>query len=145
MGVQITFDNNQWYAQFPEFKRVIPATVSAMFTVATTLIRNDGGGPIRDAQAQQNALYYATAHLIRLFYPPGNNGEPYDFTGRISSATEGSVTVATELNLPVNPGAAWWTQTPYGFAAWQILASDRTMRYFPSRRRRIMNPWPFFR
>jgi hypothetical protein len=61
---------------------------------------------------------------------PGAPKDANTPVGRISSATQGSVTVQTELN--VLPGqASWYSQTKYGLDFWQATAGYRLARYKP--------------
>jgi hypothetical protein len=60
--------------------------------------------------------------------------------GRISSASEGSVSAAFDMNVP--PGSAqWWAQTKYGSDYWLAMAPYRTMQYRPGPRR-VFSRWP---
>lgn len=69
------------------------------------------------------------AHIAALRMRAANSGDPTGgVVGRISTASEGSVSVSTELALL--PGsAAWWATTNYGLSAWQALAPYRTAMY----------------
>lgn len=60
--------------------------------------------------------------------------------GRISSATEGSVSVGTAMDLPQS--AAWFAQTQFGIMAWQMMAKARTARYRASPGRFFQPNWP---
>ena len=72
-------------------------------------------------------MYAITAHVAALNV--GTNGAPASgLVGRISSASEGSVSVSVDLAVP--KGAEWWGQTKYGFSAYQMLAPFRQFRYF---------------
>jgi len=75
-------------------------------------------------------LYLLTAHVAALSY--GENGQgPRPLVGRISSATEGSVSVSAEYN--VAPGSAqWYAQTGYGAQYWEATAKYRVGRYRPA-------------
>jgi hypothetical protein len=147
MGVSVTFDPAAWRAQFPEFAAVLDAAANGYFTMATVLCRNDGTGPASTEDIQTQLLLTLTAHIAWLFSPrtnglPDSNGaEPAPaLVGRISSATEGSVTVSTDA-MPANPNAAWYQQTRYGFMYWQMTAPYRTMRYLRGPQRSF-EPWP---
>jgi hypothetical protein len=63
-----------------------------------------------------------------------NGVAPSPLVGRLNHASEGSVSVGTDLGGI--PGTAqWWVQTKYGFAYYQATAEYRTMRYRPGPRR----------
>lgn len=131
MGVQVAFVYADWVTQFPEFAYLTEAQATEYFDWATTYVRNDGGGPCTVTQLQTQMLYLVTAHLVKLFAPT-NTGQPGSGTqlvGRVSSAGEGSVNVSAEYAGP--QAAAFWLQTQYGAAFWQMSAVFRTMRYIP--------------
>ena len=148
MGVgPVTFNYAAWTAIFPELSAVSEPAASGYFNMATLYIRNDGGGPINDVNMQTTLLNLATAHIAKLFSMQtaglpvtGGTEPPGGAVGRVSSATEGSVTA--QLDIP--PDAAnqgwWWLQTPYGAAAWQAMKPYRTFRYVGPTNRRTYNP-----
>jgi hypothetical protein len=71
-----------------------------------------------------------TAHIAALYAPSTASGSsPATPPGRISNASEGSVSAAFELNTP--QAAAWYAQTKYGVSFWAATAPFRTMHYVP--------------
>jgi hypothetical protein len=48
--------------------------------------------------------------------------------GRISSASEGSVSIATDYNIGGN-SAQWYNQTPYGAEYWALTVRYRSSLY----------------
>jgi len=131
MAQFVTFDYPEWIGMYPMFN-VEPTVTTELaaqnyFNLAGELyLRNDGSGPISDPARQKTLLYLLTAHLAALF--TGVSGQaPSGVVGRVSSASQGSVSVSTELST--SPGAAWFTQTPWGFLFWQGTAALRTARY----------------
>lgn len=132
MGVSVAFDYNSWIAQYPQWTAAPgkPA-VEALIPIVELYLRNDGGGPVSRAQTQSTLLNLMVAHLVQLWYGVHGN-DPQPIVGRISSATEGSVSVS--LDLPTSEESAWFAQTPWGLAFWQATASYRTMRYIPGPR-----------
>lgn len=151
----ITFDYNRWLVMFPELSGITSAALYSIdasglpfgyWVTAGEFIRNDGGSPVQDPVVLADLLYLTTAHLVYLLSPrtngvptTGGTELPSQMVGRINTATEGSVSVGSELpgNLPA--AAAWWAQTSYGFTVWGKLAPYRTMRYILGPRR-IYNP-----
>jgi hypothetical protein len=140
MGVTVTFSYAAWLGSFPQFKHVLQPQAQGYFNLATSWCRNDGGGPVDDATLQISLLNLLTAHLAQLFAPPPEGGPATPIPGRISSASEGSVSVGTDLEGQM-PSRAWFAQTEFGLTYWQLSAPFRTMRYLPKRHRRIFNPW----
>lgn len=128
----VAFDPALFYGRFPEFGAVPPSLVSALFGEAGLYLDNTGASPIQDATpggTRALILNLVTAHLVSLNAAIG--GQPASpLVGRISSASEGSVSVSADLTgLPGS--AAWWAQSRYGLAAWQALAPYRTAMYVP--------------
>lgn len=128
MGVIVAFDYNSFTARYPEFIPVPQMLVQAYWTEATIYCRNDGGGPIQDAASQGILLNMLTAHICKL-NAAINGIESPQTVGRISNATEGSVSVGLAYEMPGT--AAWYAQTKYGAAYWAATAPYRTMRYLP--------------
>jgi hypothetical protein len=140
------FDYATWIMTFPEFAGVGQPQADLYFGIATSFVKNDGTGPVRNPHLLRNLLNLTTAHVAKLFsmqsngQPSSSGGEaPAGLVGRISSATEGSVSVSTEFESD-GAASAWWNQTQYGVTAYRMLAPFRTMRYLPGPRRRYNPP-----
>jgi hypothetical protein len=119
----VTFDYVGWTTRYPEMIGVAQAQATLFFNESTLYLANDGSGPISDPVRLGMVLNMLTAHIAFLADPKR------ELVGRISNASEGSVSVAAVMDQI--PGtAAWFMQTRYGAAAWQALAQHRTMRYF---------------
>lgn len=134
LGVVVQLTYLQWLQMFPEFE----TTVSQFFWgllmgMASSLSRNDGGGPVTNAQLQTNLLSLAIAHLAFIF--AGTNTQPASqIVGRIASATEGSVSVTTDNGTVTSSSQAFWQQSKYGSMWWQMSLPFRTFRYLPPSR-----------
>lgn len=132
MGVIVTFDPTAWKALWsPTFDYLTDEQATNYFNLATYVHRNDGGGPVTIEAQQTNLLNLLTAHVAKLFAPAPGGQAPSGLVGRISSATEGSVSVQVEL-VQMSQNSAWFTQTEYGLMYWTAAAPFRTMRYVPN-------------
>ena len=137
MGVQVTFNYSAWVARYPQFaspggtQPVSSDLANAYLNDAAIYLRNDGGGPVSSAAIQTALLNMIMAHIAALNTAFASGAPAPSLVGRINSASEGSVSVGTEMNGPEL--AAWFNQTPYGAAFWQATAQYRTMRYIPGR------------
>jgi hypothetical protein len=131
MGVVVTLDPGVFAAQFPEFAYLSGPQVVGYFAMATSMHRNDGGGPIATAVVQSQALYFLAAHFAQLFAATSSGQPASTLVGRVSDASEGSVNVSAAFPEGT-PTMAWYAQTKYGAAYWQITAPYRTMRYIPN-------------
>lgn len=140
MGVIVAFDYAQWIATFPEFAVTVnPTQAQSYFNLATSIHRNDGGGPVNNEAQQLTLLNLVTAHIAAMFSPPAC-GTPSGLVGRINSATEGSVSVQAAYSNNVSEQMAWFIQTKYGAMYWTAAAPYRTMRYLPNKNRGVVGP-----
>jgi hypothetical protein len=90
------------------------------------------------------ALYLLTSHIAWLDAPRDASGNPAasgspppPIVGRISNASEGSVSVATDVGGDGNasfPGDWWYKQTRWGAEYVAMTAAVRTAHYVPSPR-----------
>ena len=143
MGAAVTFSYSAWVARYPQFNYVSPDLALLYFNEATIYCRNDGGGPVPTAALLSTFLNMLTAHIAQISAPVETDGvTPSSLVGRITNATEGSVSVATAYSGDSPGSAAWYNQTPYGAAYWAATAPYRTMRMIPAVPT-IVNPWPF--
>jgi hypothetical protein len=149
MGVVVQYDYAAWQNQFPALASVASNVVQSYWIMAEAFHANDGGGPIQTASLQTVLMNLMAAHLLVLFNsmivnPDGsiNSG----LVGRISSTSEGSVSVSTENQYP--PGTdQWYQQTQFGSAYWAATSQFRRMSYRAPPRRRFNPPlvgpgWP---
>ena len=131
MGIAVSFDYAAWAIAYPQFTaNASQAMVTGpILTLAQQYCRNDGGGPVTDATMQTQLLWLMVAHVAALFF--GQNGDtPSALVGRLSSASEGSVSVSSEFPQQP-PAAAWYNQTVYGAAYWVMMKPYRMGFYRP--------------
>lgn len=134
----VVFDYTLWVSQYPEFASVSLPQAEVFFDLATIIQRNDGTGPVTNPKVQLNLLNLMTSHICSLSTQglgdpaPGapKAGGP---VGRISNATEGTVSVATDYGTTISQQQAWCIQTRYGASWWAMTAVYRTMQYVPGR------------
>lgn len=130
----VTFDPTAFRTTYPEFNTaptvVSDARATDMFTIASqSLLDNTDGSPVTDVNYRTQLFYMLVAHLLLIFgtsdAPTLNNAPP----GRLSSATEGTVTSQFEYIIaPGSSMAAWYLQTKYGAMYWTSTAMFRTAR-----------------
>ena len=134
----VTFNYQTWVARFPELADAVAEPLAlAYFAEVPAFVRNDTCLTGGDAGLLLAVMNLLVAHLAALYAPV--NGQPASpLVGRISSATQGSVSVSTTMDLP--QAAQWFAQSRYGAQAWQMLKPAMSMHYLPGRTRN-MNPW----
>lgn len=137
----VVYDALTFAARFPELAGVSQTQLTWYWQLAGDYVNNTDCSIVPydppNCLLRSDALYLTVAHLAKIF---GTNGsiQPSPIVGRISTATEGSVSVGTAVDLK-SQAAQWWLSSPYGFAVWQLLAPYRTALYI-GRPQRNMNP-----
>lgn len=122
------FDYSVWAARYPNLAASVDATLAGTyFTEAELYLDNTDKSVVENVATRLILLNMLVAHIAIL-----NGADRQGLVGRIASATEGSVTVSSELATPGT--AAWFTQTQPGTAFWQATSSFRSMRYVPGPR-----------
>jgi hypothetical protein len=119
------FSYAAWTARYPEFGAVDSELAALFFAEATLYLDNTDASPVGDVTQRLMLLNMLTAHIAAL---AGQSGRDAGAVGRVSGATEGSVSVQFDSGL--TPGtAAWFQQTSYGLAFWQATKSLRSATY----------------
>lgn len=133
----VIFDPAQFKLAFPEFAGVPDLRLTMTFTAATAILDNTDASPVTDAAQREAMFYYLIGHLLTLFGYTDTAGTAVPgagVVGRLSSASEGSVSSSFEMNVPANANAAWWNQTQYGATYWMLTLPYRTVQYVASGR-----------
>jgi len=125
----VTFDPAVFIVSYPMFATVDPAALTLNFTLATLALNNSCRSIVIDAAVREVLLNLLTAHITALLN--GVNGAPpAGIVGRISTATEGTVSVSAEYIASAS--ASWFIQTQWGAMFWQLTLQYRTFRYIPA-------------
>jgi hypothetical protein len=123
----VAFDPTAFQAAYPSFASVPDAVLTGNFNLATLQLNNSYCSAVQDEPTRAQLLNLLTAHITALLN--GVNGKPPSgAVGRISSATQGSVTVQMEFKTD-SEAASYYQQTQWGATFWQSTAVYRTMRY----------------
>jgi len=134
MGIA-TFDYALWSARYPTLVATTPQVLAQeYFNEATLYCDNTEQSPVPydpPVTTRLTLLNMLVAHLAALNDATREGG----ITGRITSASQGNVSVSTEMN--VGEKAAWFAQTQYGLNFWQASKQYRLGIYKPG-------PQPFY-
>ncbi len=129
------FDFATFNALYPELSKVTAPVGALLFSQAGLYLDNTDASPVQDVTARTLLLYMVTAHLASL--SPGlaadGSAAAQGLVGRITNASEGSVSLALDYGTQ-SASAAYWLQSPYGAAFWQASAPYRMGRYVPPNR-----------
>lgn len=113
----VTFDYAAWSQAYPEFSNVTQQQIDARILPVANQAIAGFIGCVASAQDQTNFLWLMVAHLCMLNF--GTAKSPATgLVGRISSATEGSVSV--DVDFTTSKAQAWYAQTTYGATFWQL-------------------------
>ena len=137
----VTFDPAAFKTAFPAFSTVGDAVLTGNFNLATIQLSNSYGSVVQDVNTRAQLLNLLTAHITALLN--GVNGQaPTGLVGRVSGATQGSVSVQTEFKTD-SEAAAFYSQTQWGALFWQLTVVFRTFRYAsPACRNVSWEAWP---
>lgn len=130
----VQFDSALFLGRYPEFAALNtsnPQALLACFAEAALYLDNSANSRVQQVEQRQPLLYMLTAHIAALYFPV-NTATASTAVGRVSSATEGSVTVQLDMGQ-VTFNAAWFLQTKYGASFWQASARWRQMQVVPGR------------
>ena len=123
----VSFDYTAWAMRYPELSASVAQPLAQLyFNEATLYLNNTGASVVRDLCTRATLLNMLTAHIAAL-NAPLNGQASSPLVGRIATASEGSVSVGTDLQVPGS--AAWAAQTKYGLAWWQATLPYRSARY----------------
>lgn len=127
MGGVVVFVPDDFRAAYPQFTPEVAtdAQLSMWFTKATFLLNNTKCSHVKDLEQRKMLLWMLVAHMATL---QGNIDEGNTGVGRVSSATEGTVSVALDYGTMGN-SERWYLQTPYGAEYWQFTKKFRTINY----------------
>lgn len=132
MGV-VAFDPAAFKLAYPQFSSIADELLQSYFSLATLYLNNTDCSPITDLNQRETLLNLIVAHIAQLSV--GANGAGGSgVAGRVSKATEGTVSVEFDVGPQTN-SSAFWAQTPFGLMYWQATAPYRSFRYYPRRNR----------
>lgn len=115
--------------RYPEFDNVTDTALSNLFDMAELYISNDYGSVVTNLNKRETLMYLIVAHLCYIRYGDNKGNGGSGMVGRISSASEGSVSVSADVGA-VEFRNAWYTQSPYGMDFWQATKVYRMGVWF---------------
>jgi hypothetical protein len=103
------------------------------FIQAGLYLNNTPCSVVQNVPIRLSLLYLLTAHIAALAARQAAEPDGNALVGRISDATQGSVSVSADVGTTTN-NQAWFYQTQYGMSFWQATAQFRAGgRYKPGR------------
>ena len=126
----VILDIASFRAMYPEFTNVSDTNLPFLFDQSTDYLNNTDYSLVDDVVKRERLLYMIMAHLVYVRYGDNRGRGGSGMVGRIASATEGSVSVSSDLG-PIEFRYAWYTQSPYGMDFWQATKVYRMANYYP--------------
>ena len=124
----VIFDPVAFVTRYPEFTSVTTPRMQACFDDSGLYLSNSDSSPVQDVTRRQSLLWMLTAHILTLGGALASDGKPLP-VGRVSNASEGTVSAALDY-MEMKPGSGpWFQQTSYGAAFWQATSNLRGFRY----------------
>jgi hypothetical protein len=109
----------------------MPWIFPSYFSQAGLYVNNTSLSVVQNTSTLSMLLYMLTAHIAFLAGQLSADGQARP-VGRVSSATEGSVSATFEDVGPTPGTGAWFRQSQYGAAFWQATTCYRGMQYCPN-------------
>ena len=126
----VVFDYGTWAARFPLLGAAPSAFVTSLVPEAMIYVDTGPRSPI-PVDEQQVVFNLVLAHLVALNTPIAGGAASQGLVGRITSTSEGSVSVSLDAGQPASLTQAWWLGTTYGQQVWVLLSRYRRFRYVP--------------
>lgn len=124
----VKFDYAHFIASFPhlKFSSLTPEAIDLQWAIAVEIVGNDDAisfAPYEPEQGifeRRTLLYLALAHMLQL--DQANAG---GINGRLSSVSEGSVSISITPFTGKNAIAEYWLSTPEGAKFWLLTGKYR--------------------
>lgn len=126
----VELNKPKFRAMFPEFSNIADDLLPFLFDQATDYLDNTEMSLVANSDKRERLLYLLMAHLAYMRYGDNEEKGGSGMVGRVSSASEGSVSVSSELGQ-VEFRNAWYTLSPYGMDYWQATKVYRMATYYP--------------
>jgi len=123
----VSFDAATFKVRFPEFAAVTSPLLGLYFDEACMYLDNTDTSRIADLAQRAMLLNLVVAHIATV-NGAATTGGP-SAPGRVSSASEGGVSVSFDAMPAANGSQAWFQQTQYGASYWAMTARYRSFLY----------------
>lgn len=130
----VTFDPFAFKRRYPAFNGVQNTALQLYFNDATLYLSNTPRSPVQCLSRRTQLLNMLVAHIGKLSGALSVDGQSAP-VGRVSDATEGSVSVSLAYSDATPGSGPWFQQTQEGATFWQATSSLRGFRYRPHRLR----------
>lgn len=128
MGIAV-FNYTNWALRYPALAATVNDYLAGSYFIEAGLyLDNTDSSIVDDVPTRLILLNMIVAHIASLNGAGQGGGASSGMVGRVSSVTEGSVSISSDFGGVTN-AQAWFAQTTYGAQYWAATARYRTMRY----------------
>lgn len=124
MSGVVVFEPVEFRALYPTIQAT-DEQLEMYFEMAETFLDNTKCSVVKDLGARKRLLYLLVAHIATL---TGQAEQGNNVVGRVSSATEGTVSIGLDYGTMGN-NERWYLQTPWGAMYWQLTKKYRSAVY----------------
>ena len=132
-GGTAVWNPGSFLQRYPEFTLAYntnPSKFSDYFIESGLYLTNAPNSPVADVTVRSMLLNMLVAHISFLAGDLSADGQARP-VGRVSQASEGSVSASFDMNAQTAGSGPWFQQSQYGSAFWQATSKWRSFRYSP--------------
>jgi len=129
----VSLDTEYFSRRYPTINVSDEELLQDYFDEACLMVNNTDKSIVVDIGERKILLHLLMAHFATLngFNNPAGTPSTSGLVGRVSSATEGSVTVSMDYGASIGEQQAYFLQTPFGADFWAKTKKYRSFRYVP--------------
>ena len=144
MSTIFVFNPTEFKLAYPSFEKYTDEQLNFMFDMVENDILDNTVSTCIPLKTRKKFFYLLVAHMAELQsrIDDGNSG----LVGRISSASEGSVSISSDYLSSPTALAQWLNQTPYGATYYAMSARYRVALWVSAEKPMPVNRsrWHFF-
>ncbi len=138
------FNPSDFREAYPQFSKLTDEQLNWFFEMANGDLLDNSPSSCINLKTRKKLFYLLVAHFAELQNRIDNGNS--SLVGRVSSATEGSVSIGVDYNMGTGALEQWLKQTPYGATFYALTAKYRTALWFAAEKPMPVNRngWRFF-
>ncbi|WP_347220347.1 DUF4054 domain-containing protein [Chryseobacterium sp.] len=137
------FDPAEFKELYPQFSKFTDKQLQWFFDQVENTVLDNTATSCIDVKTRRKLFYYLVAHVAELQGRIDSRNS--SLIGRVSSATEGSVSINTDFPTSVGKLSSWLNQTPYGVSYLAMISPYLSALWFNGERPMPVNRSRWFR
>jgi hypothetical protein len=129
----VSLDIQKFKDSYPQFNNLTEPVLYRLFYFAEAILDNTDRSLVSDLNKRETLLYLLMAHIATIdpVISDVNGNAGSGIVGRVSSGSEGSVSISTDY-AAMSRSSAWYMQSQYGAMYWEMTKQYRMFRYIPA-------------